>query len=392
MNARDEQFPECESANAQGVVSAAPLRPLHVGGPNIGSRERFLELLNGALDAIWLTNDGPLVQELEKRIAEYIGVGECVLTSNGTVALEIAARALDLSGEVIVPSLTFIATALALSWQGITPVFCDVDPDTYCLDPDAVERLITPRTTGICGVHLFGRPCDVGALQSIADERGLALFYDAAHAFGCSTGGRMIGSFGRCEVFSFHATKFFNTFEGGAVVTDDAGLAKRARSMRNFGLIGPERVANQGLNGKMTEVCAAMGIANLESVDVFIECNRRNFEHYRAELGDIPGARLIEFAAGERQNHQYVILELDDSARMSRDELMEGLRAENVLARRYFWPGCHKAEVYAADGPFDLPVTEVLCERLLALPTGTLVGSEDVRRVSEIVRSGLCGR
>lgn len=383
------QFNRDQTGSALGVSGGESRRLLHVGGPNIGSRDRFLELLNGALDAVWLTNDGPLVQELERRIAALAGVRECVLVCNGTVALEIAARSLELSGEVIVPSLTFIATASALSLLGLKPVFCDVDPRTYCLDPAHVADLITSSTSAILGVHLFGRPCDVQGLQRISDEHGIALFYDAAHAFGCSAQGRMIGGFGRCEVFSFHATKFFNTFEGGAIVTDDQALADRMRSTRNFGLVGPESVKYVGGNGKLTEVCAAMGIANLESLEEFIACNRRNYDAYRSELAGIPSVKLIEYDTAERQNYQYVVVELEPSARMSRDELMDHLRAQDVLARRYFWPGCHNADVYRSGGPYDLPVTESLCERLLALPTGSLVSPADVDRVVATIRKCL---
>src|SRR5208337_3671552 len=191
--------------------------PLHVGRPNLGRRERLIELLNEIVDRRWLTNNGPLVQEFERRLAGFLGVKHCVTTCNGTVALEIAIRAAELKGEVIVPSYTFIATAHSLQWQGITPVFCDIDPSTHNIDPAQVERLVTTKTSGIIGVHLWGRPCNINALAEIAAERRLTLMFDAAHAFGCSYNGQMVGSFGLVEVLSFHATKFLNTFEGGAV-------------------------------------------------------------------------------------------------------------------------------------------------------------------------------
>lgn len=204
------------------INGAAPAfaDPLHVGRPNIGDRDQFLRLAGEMFDRRWLSNNGPLVVEFEKRVAGHLGIKHCIAMCNGTIALEIAIRALGMTGEVIIPSYTFVATAHALHWQGITPVFADIDPDTHNLDPAAVRRMITSRTTGIIGVHLWGRPAPVEALQAIADEHGLQLMFDAAHAFGCSHGGKMIGSFGRAEVLSFHATKFFNTFEGGAVVTN----------------------------------------------------------------------------------------------------------------------------------------------------------------------------
>ncbi|MCK5665506.1 MAG: aminotransferase class I/II-fold pyridoxal phosphate-dependent enzyme, partial [Thiotrichaceae bacterium] len=209
--------------------------PIHVGRPNIGKRETFLNYVEQILDNKWLTNNGPLLQEFERRVAEYHGVKHCIAMCNGTIALEIATRALELEGEVIIPSYTFIATAHALHWQAITPVFADINPKTHTLDPESVRRMITPRTTGILGVHLWGRPADIEALQAIADEYNLKLMFDAAHAFGCSYKGKMVGNFGACEVLSFHATKVFNTFEGGAVLTNKDELAETMRLMRNFG-------------------------------------------------------------------------------------------------------------------------------------------------------------
>ncbi len=199
-----------------GRVTEAGKRVLHVGRPTIANRKEFLQRVNRILDSQWFTNDGPMVREFEQKIAEFLGVRNCVATCNGTVALELAYRAVGLSGEVIVPSFTFVATVHALHWQGITPVFCDIDPETHNIDPDLVKSLITERTTGIVGVHVWGRPCAIERLQAIADRHGLQLVFDVAHAFACSYGGTKIGNFGRCEVFSFHATKFMHSFEGGA--------------------------------------------------------------------------------------------------------------------------------------------------------------------------------
>jgi dTDP-4-amino-4,6-dideoxygalactose transaminase len=202
---------------------------LHVGRPNIGNREKLLARINDMLDRHWLTNRGPFVSEFEQQVAELLGVKHCIAMCNGTVALEIAVRALGMKGEVIVPSFTFIATAHCLQWQEITPVFCDIDPKTYNISPAKIERLITPRTTGIIGVHVWGTPCDIEALETIAKKHNLSLLFDASHAFNCTYKTNMIGGFGAAEVFSFHATKFFNTFEGGAVVTNDDNLAKKMR-------------------------------------------------------------------------------------------------------------------------------------------------------------------
>src|SRR5690606_22863643 len=204
-----------------------------------------------------------------------LGVKHCVAMCNGTIALEIAIRATGLRGEVIVPSWTFVATAHSLYWQGITPVFADIDPTTHNLDPAAVRRMITPRTSGIVGVHLWGRAAPVEELQAIADEHGLKLVFDAAHAFGSTYKGRSIGRFGACEVLSFHATKWFNTMEGGAVVTDDDALADAMRLMRNFGFSGYDNVVHPGTNGKMIEVCAAMGLSNMERLDEVMATNQQ---------------------------------------------------------------------------------------------------------------------
>ncbi|MGB3682870.1 MAG: aminotransferase class I/II-fold pyridoxal phosphate-dependent enzyme [Rubrobacteraceae bacterium] len=358
---------------------------LHVGRPNIGDRDRLMGRIGEVLDNRWLTNDGPLVREFEDRVAELVGVKHCIATCNATVGLEIAVRAAELTGEVIIPSLTFIATAHALEWSGLTPVFCDVDPATHNIDPARAEALVTPRTSAILGVHLWGRPCDTEALEDIAHRHGLKLMFDAAHAFGCSRGGRMVGSFGDAEVFSFHATKFLNTFEGGAVVTNDDDLAGRVRRMKNFGFVEYDEVAEAGTNGKMNEVCAAQGLTSLESLDEFVATNHRNYELYRSELESLPGIRLAAYDDAESNNYQYLVLEVDEEeAGIGRDDLIQVLWAENVLARRYFYPGCHRMEPYRSRGPqARLPVTEDLAEKLVTLPTGTTIGPGEV--------SGICG-
>ncbi|MCK5436179.1 MAG: aminotransferase class I/II-fold pyridoxal phosphate-dependent enzyme, partial [Nitrosomonadaceae bacterium] len=293
--------------------------PLHVGRPNIGSREDFLKYAGEIFDRRWLSNNGPVVQELEQRVADHHDVKHCIAMCNGTVALEIAIRALGLQGEVIVPSYTFIATAHALHWQGIKPVFADIDPHTHNLDPESVCSMITPKTSGIIGVHLWGRAAPVKALQDIADEYNLKLMFDAAHAFGCSHEGTMIGNFGACEVLSFHATKFFNTFEGGAVLTNDDELAETMRLMRNFGFSGMDNVIHPGTNGKMIEIAAAMGMVNLDAVDNVVEANRLNYQIYQRELSRMDGINLLGFDETENNNYQYVVLEVDNDCAVTRD-------------------------------------------------------------------------
>jgi dTDP-4-amino-4,6-dideoxygalactose transaminase len=315
--------------------------PLHVGRPNIGDREQFLKYVNAILDSRWLTNHGPVVKQFEQELSEKLGVEHCLAICNATAALEIAIRALKMQGEVIVPSFTFVATAHSLQWMGITPVFADIDPQTHCLDPRSVEKLVTPRTTGIIGVHLWGRPCEIDALQRIASARDLKLLFDSAHAFGCTYHGKMIGAFGDAEVFSFHATKFFNTFEGGAITTNDAALAARIRLMRNFGFSDYDRVESVGANGKMSEISAAMGLTNLQSLDAFICANYRNYRKYQHVIGDVPGFSLTNYDESEKCNFQYIVAEVEAQVTgLHRDDLIKVLHAENVLARRYIVSGC----------------------------------------------------
>ncbi|KFI21810.1 dTDP-4-dehydro-6-deoxyglucose aminotransferase [Nitrosococcus oceani] len=363
--------------------------PLHVGRPNIGDREAFLRRVDNILDRSWLTNNGPLVQEFEQRIAEHLGVRHCVAMCNGTIALEIAIRALGLEGEVIVPSWTFIATAHALYWQGITPVFADIDPSTHNLDPDAVRRMITPRTTGIIGVHLWGRPAPITALQAIADEYGLQLIFDAAHAFSCSHNSQSVGNFGRCEVLSFHATKMLNAFEGGAVVTNDDELAETMRLMRNFGFSGYDNVIHPGTNGKMPEINAAMGLTNLGSLPQFVKANRQNYHAYANAFAGINGINLIEYDPETTPNYQYVVVEVTPDFPASRDDVITALRNENILARKYFWPGCHRMKPYRDLFPHAgllLPATVSVAEKVIVLPTGKTIADTDIEIVCNIIR------
>jgi dTDP-4-amino-4,6-dideoxygalactose transaminase len=374
------------------IFGGTPTFPekLHVGRPNIGNRDHLLVRINDMLDRNWLSNNGPYVQEFEQQISDTLNVKHCIAMCNGTIALEIAIRALELSGEVIIPSFTFIATAHALQWQEITPVFCDVDPETHTINPWRIEAMITPRTSGIIGVHVWGKPCNIDILAEIANKHNLKLLFDASHAFGCSFNGRMIGNFGQAEIFSFHATKFLNSFEGGAIVTNDDELAAKIRLMKNFGFAGYDNVIYIGTNGKMTEISAAMGLTGLESLDEFIKINYRNYCQYRSEFSDIPGLRFLIYNEAESSNYQYIILEVDETITgISRDTLMNILWAENVLARRYFYPGCHRMEPYRSYFPHAgllLPETEQLAQRVLVLPTGTAVDSVDIRKICQVVR------
>lgn len=364
--------------------------PVHVGRPNIPDTKRLMERFQEILDRRWLTNDGPMVKEFERRICDYLGVRNCVAMCNATVALEIAIRALELKGEVIIPSFTFVATAHALQWQQITPVFADVASKGHNIDPTRVERHITPRTTGILATHIWGRSCDIEALQEIADRRKLKLMFDAAHAFGCTHKGKMIGGFGQAEVFSFHATKFMNSAEGGAVVTNDDALAKRIRLMRNFGFVGYDDVDYVGTNGKMSELSAAMGITSFEAIDDIVAANRRNYETYHRCFSAVPGIQFEHYPEQEKYNYQYMVAEVTpELCGLTRDELVKALHQENILVRRYFSPGCHRHEPYRSYFPFSgllLPETERLSDRVILFPTGTSITTIEIERIVEVVR------
>jgi len=382
---------ETTDINELAIFGGEPcfVEKLYVGRPNIGDRSRFLARINDMLDRKWLSNNGFYVQQFEQLICEKLGVKHCIAICNGTVALEIAIKATNLTGEVIVPSFTFVATAHALQWQEITPVFCDVNPINHTLNPERIEAMITPRTSGIIGVHVWGQPCNIEAITEIAQHHNLKLIFDASHAFGNSYKSQMIGNFGDVEVFSFHATKFLNTFEGGAITTNNDELAAKIRLMKNFGFAGFDNVVYIGTNGKMSEVSAAMGITGLESIDDFIEANHQNYKQYQRDLEDLVGIRLFNYNEIDSCNYQYIILEVDETiTNISRNQIMKILHAENVLARRYFYPCCHRMEPYRSFFPHAgllLPETEKISDRILVLPTGTSISSDDIYKITQLL-------
>lgn len=377
------------------VLGADPAftEPRHVGYPNVGSRRLLSERLDEILDRNWLTNDGPVVTEFEERLADELGVENVVATCNGTSALELLLDAHELRGEVILPSLTFVASAHAIRSRGLNPVFADVDPNTCTLDPAALERLISPDTAAIMGVHLWGRLADVDGLGDVAARHDALLLFDAAHAFGCAREGRSAGTFGAGAAFSFHATKVLNCFEGGAIATDDTALAERLRLRRSFGFSDIDQVESWGTNAKMAEVAGAMGLTSLESLPEFIDRNRANYETYVQQLKGVPGFRLLPYPEGEASNFHYIVGFVDERvAGLGRDQLVEALRAENVLARRYFHPGCHRMQPYAAEPAgrdAELPVTEELLAQVICLPTGMAIDTTDISKICGIIRCAL---
>ena len=363
--------------------------PRHVGTPTIPDRETLHARLDQMLDARRLTNDGPFVKEFEARLGRLNGDVEVVAVCNATVGMQLLLKALDPKGEAILPSFTFIATAHACLWEGLEPVFVDVERDTHTIDPECVARQVTDSTAAIIGVHLWGRMCRVRELEAIAHDRGVPLVFDAAHALGCTYEGVPMGRLGTASVVSFHGTKFVQSLEGGAIFTRDRKLADRLRLLRNFGFQGFDNVVALGTNAKMNEVCAAMGLGSLETLDKLVATNRANRTAYRQAIEGLPGLALYEFDEQEANNFQYLIVEVDPQAcPFTRDELVTILQAENVIARRYFTPGCHRSMPYRARprrGTDRLIVTEQLCESLFALPTGAGVTAADIGEIGTIL-------
>jgi len=356
------------------------MKNICVGKPNILGEEEFFKEVKKIFKSRWLTNDGKYVRKFENEVAHFLNVKHAIAVCNGTVGLEIAAKACGLKRKVIVPSFTFIATAHALKWIGLEPIFCDIDPFTHNIDPLEVEKLITPEVTGIVGVHLWGRPCAINALQKIADKYNIKLIFDAAHAFGCSYQNTFIGNFGEAEVFSFHATKFFNTFEGGMITTNNDELAENIRRMKNFGF--KENVITLGTNGKMSEMCAAMGIVGLSKIDNMIEKNRHVYELYKKCLNDLPPVRLIEYSSDDHNNYQYIVIETNN-----RDLIQEKLMERGIFTKKYFYPPCHLSYPYKDENLTVLKKTESLAKKTLCLPTGPQMTKQYIYEIYEIIKN-----
>lgn len=382
-------------------TAPAPRRPAVLGGaplfdadvfvtrPVVPAPETFGRLVAEPLRTRWLTNDGPLLLELERRLAARLGMPACTTFCNGTTALLMALRALDLRGEVITTPFTFPATPHCIEWNGLRPVFADIDPETYCLDPASVETRIGPETRAILPVHVFGSPCDVEAFEAIAARHGLRVVYDAAHCFGVRYRGESLGRYGDCAALSFHATKVFHTAEGGAVLTRDDALRERLELLRNFGIVDENVVRGVGLNGKLSELHAAMGLAVLDRIDDEIARRARLAALYRDGLGPLPGIRLQHFAAGTEENHFNLTIEIDpDAFGLCRDAVHRALLAERVVTRKYFHPLCSENPSYrdapSAD-PAGLPVAHRVASRILSLPLYGDLAPEAVHGIVDVL-------
>jgi dTDP-4-amino-4,6-dideoxygalactose transaminase len=360
--------------------------PLHVGRPFMPDRRRFLQLVEDALDRRWLSNHGPLVRELEERLGEYLGT-PCALVCNGTMGLQLSVRALGIRGSAVCPSFTFAATPHALKFQGVEPVFCDVARDDHMIDSADAERRFDDDVGALVGVHLWGAVADVDRLVRLAVASKKKILFDAAHAFGSTHAGQPIARFGDATIFSFHATKSFSTFEGGAVASVDVALLQEIRLLRDFGFVGLDRVEGVGINAKMNEISAAAGLAALSEHARVLEAYRERFEAYEHALAGRVGLSVLDSRRNGSGNAQYVVVTVDQKTTgLHRDTLMKTLHAEGVFARRYFYPGCHRLLPYASQTrTASLPVTEWLVERVLVLPTGPAVAVDEIRRVTEVI-------
>lgn len=351
----------------------------------------YVEEIAPLWESHWLTNMGVEHGKLEEGLRSYLGVENVALFTNGHSALECVFEALRLTGEVITTPFTFASTTHAIVRKGLAPVFADVRPDDYTIDPAAVERLVTPRTSAIVPVHVYGSLCDVDALQEIADRHRLRLVYDAAHAFGVERGGRSAASFGDASMLSFHATKVFNTIEGGAVAFRDPGLYPVLNQWKNFGIASPEDVERVGGNAKMNEFCAAMGVCNLRHVDEEISKRARVEERYRERLSGVPGLKLIDPRPDVRPNHAYMPVFFQDGFGATRDEAFAALADASVGARKYFYPlvtdfACYRS-VYSSAAT---PVARDAAARVLTLPMYADLALEDVDMICDVVIS--CGK
>lgn len=377
-------------------LQAQPTAPskVRVTRPLMPSRERF----DGYLDEIWqsamLTNGGPFHDRLEAALRAHLNVEHLALFSSGTTALLVAMKALGVNGEVVTTPYTFAATTHAVHWSGLTPVFADIDPLTMNLDPACIEALLTPRTGAILPVHCYGVPCAVDAIGDIARRHGLPVIYDAAHAFGVEDAGGSILRHGDMSILSFHATKVFSTMEGGAIICRDAAMLERVKLMRNFGIVDESTVAAVGINGKLNEISAAFGLAQLEEVERARQRRKRIDAMYRAALSDIPGLVLLQRPEAGVQNFGYFPVFFDDAHLLGRDRLYAALRSEGIHARRYFHPLTSDYPIYRdcpSASPYKLPVAQKAARTVICLPIYADLEDNDVLKVIDVILKNALG-
>ncbi|MBW6410298.1 DegT/DnrJ/EryC1/StrS family aminotransferase [Clostridium weizhouense] len=349
--------------------------------------EEYMDEIKGIWDSHWLTNMGVKHKQLEAQLLKYLDTPNLTLFTNGHLALECIIAALKLTGEVITTPFTFASTTHAIVRNGLKPVFCDINPDDYTIDVDKIESLITEKTSAIIPVHVYGNVCNVKEIERIAKKHNLKVIYDAAHTFGIKVDGRGISNFGDASMFSFHATKVFNTIEGGAIAFRDEKLSKVLYDIKNFGITGPESVEYVGGNAKMNEFQAAMGICNLRHVDKEIEKRKAVVGRYVERLSNISGIKLCKPKTGVKSNYAYFPV-VFDGYKLNRDEIFEKLKSENIIARKYFYPLTNSFECYK--GKFDVektPVAKYIADRVLTLPLYADLDLDDVDRICDIIKN-----
>jgi len=367
---------------------------MNVTQPFLPPLEEYIPYLEKIWESKWLTNNGPFHKQLEQEVAEYLGVKYISLFSNGTIALVTALQALRVTGEVITTPFSFVATAHSLLWNGLEPVFVDIEPVTCNLDPDKIEAAITPKTTAIMPVHCYGNPCDVERIQKIADTYGLKVIYDAAHAFGVKYKGESLLNYGDLSVLSFHATKVFNTFEGGAIVSPDAKTKQRIDYLKNFGFADEVTVMAPGINGKMNELQASFGLLQLKYIDGVIEKRRDIDGCYRSFLANIQGIDCLAKPDNTTMNYSYFPILVGASYPLSRDGLYQKLKDYNVFARRYFYPLISNMPMYRglpSASATNLQVAEDIAEKVICLPIYPDMDEPDCRNVVDIISMGMEG-
>ncbi|HBT85787.1 MAG TPA: aminotransferase [Porphyromonadaceae bacterium] len=364
-------------------------KKITVTSPLLPPLEEFIPYLEDIWDRKWLTNNGPYHKQLETALCEYLGVEHLSLFTNGTLPLMIALQALRITGEVITTPYSFVATTHSLWWNGIKPVFVDVDPKTGNIDPDKIEAAITPKTTAIMPVHVYGNPCDTHRIQEIADTYGLKVIYDAAHAFGVTVNGESILKAGDMSTLSFHATKTYNTVEGGALVCKDAETKKRIDYLKNFGFAGETTVVAPGINGKMDEIRSAYGLVELKHVDAAIEIRKSVAAQYRKGLKDIKGIKFLEDIPGVRHNYSYFPILVDkDEYGIDRDTLYEKLKQHNIYGRRYFYPLISDFPTYRgleSSKAENLPVATKMADQVICLPMHHELENENLDRIVDLI-------
>lgn len=364
-------------------------KQITVTAPLLPNLDEFNELLKEIWESKWITNNGSFHRRLETELAKYLKVPYVSLFTNGTLPLITALQALRISGEVITTPYSFVATTHSLWWNGIKPVFVDIEPSTGNIDPTKIEAAITPKTTAIMPVHVYGKPCDVDAIQAIADKYGLKVIYDAAHAFGVEVNGKSILEAGDMSTLSFHATKVYNTIEGGAMVMHDEKTKKRIDYLKNFGFAGETEVIAPGINSKMDEMRAAYGILNLRQVDDAIEARHQVAIKYREALRPVEGITFWDDMPGVKHNYSYFPIFIDaEKYGMTRDELYFKMKEQNVLGRRYFYPLISEFSTYRglpSASKENLPNAHKMADSVICLPMHHELGAEDIERILNIV-------